>query len=137
MPVRFVIGRAGSGKSFRCLTQIIDELKRDPLGPPIYWILPRQATFMAERQLTCTKDLGGYCRARVLSFDQLGDEILAECGGAAIPEITTLGRQMILGHLLRKNASKLKYFQLVAKHASLAGKVDDAIEEFHRCGKDP
>ena len=51
MPVRFIIGRAGSGKTHHCFEQIVQSLRADPLGAPIWWILPRQATFMAQREL--------------------------------------------------------------------------------------
>src|SRR5688572_26893663 len=92
MPARFIIGRAGTGKTRYIRDQIIAALRADPLGPPIYWILPKQATFQAERELTCgTTDLGGFCRARVVSFDQLGGDILNDCGGIAVPQITALG----------------------------------------------
>src|SRR5437588_6074223 len=102
MAVTFVIGRAGSGKTRRCVDAIVDAVRADPLGPPIVWLLPRQATFAGERELTCNTALGGSMRARVLSFEQLGHAILAECGGVSIPEVTPIGRQMLLGHLLRR-----------------------------------
>ena len=49
MPVQFVIGRAGSGKTAYCIDRIAQAIRQNPLGPPIYWLLPRQATFIAER----------------------------------------------------------------------------------------
>ncbi len=137
MAVRFVIGRTGTGKTWRCFHEIVEMLRERPLGPGIYWLLPKQATFSAERELTCAAGLAGYCRARVLSFDQLGQDLMDECGGGAAAEITGLGRQMILGHLLRQNAIKLKFFHRAAHHAGLAGKIDKTIAEFERCGKDP
>src|SRR5215210_2407082 len=103
MSVRFVIGRAGTGKSRRCFDEIVRLLSDAPLGPAIYWLLPKQATFTAERLLTCGSALPGFARARVVSFQELGRGILSECGGVAIPEVTAVGRQMILGHLLRKH----------------------------------
>jgi ATP-dependent helicase/nuclease subunit B len=106
MSVRFVIGRAGSGKTGHVFRSMVDAMRADPLGPPIYLILPKQATFSAERELTCDSGLGGFCRAHVLSFDELSRSVLAECGGGAIPEVTAIGRQMLLGHLLRKNAER-------------------------------
>jgi ATP-dependent helicase/nuclease subunit B len=137
MGVTFVIGRAGSGKTARCFGRIVEALREDPLGAPIYWILPRQATFLAERELTCASGLGGFCRARVLSFDELGKEVLGECGGGAVPEVTQLGRQMILGHLLRKHAGNLRFFDKVAHQPGLAVKLAATLAEFERCGKDP
>ena len=136
MSVSFVIGRAGSGKTRRCLDAIIESLRKQPIGPPIFWLLPRQATFSMERELTCNSGLGGFLRARVLSFEQLGHEILRERGGGGIPEVTPLGRQMILGHLLRRNAASLKFFRNAARQPGLAAKLDATFGEFERCGKD-
>src|SRR5690242_18811385 len=120
MSVRFVIGRAGTGKTHRCFCAIVDAVARDPLGPPIYWIVPKQATFMAERELTCASGLHGFCRVRVVSFELLGEEILADCGGGAVPQVTATGRQTVLGHLLRIHQEKLKFFTSVARQAGLA-----------------
>jgi ATP-dependent helicase/nuclease subunit B len=111
-------------------------LRADPLGPPVWWIVPKQATFMTERALTCAAGLSGFLRARVVSFELLGEEVLAACGGAAVPEVTPIGRQMILGHLLRKHQSELKFFGQSARHGGLAAKLDATFAEFERCGKD-
>lgn len=135
MAVRFVIGRAGTGKTRRCFDAIVDSCAEDPLGPPIYWLLPRQATFTAERELTCKSQLNGFSRARVVSFEELGREVLAECGGVAIPEVTAIGRQMILGHLLRKHKEELRFFKSVAHQPGLAADLDGAFAEFERHGK--
>jgi ATP-dependent helicase/nuclease subunit B len=135
MAVRFIIGRAGTGKTAHCFRSIVDAMRADPLGPPIHLLLPKQATFAAERELTCNSGLPGFCRARVISFDQLSRDILAECGGGAIPEVTPLGRQMLLGHLLRRHRGELKFFAAVAEQPGLAAKLDSAFAEFQRCGK--
>src|SRR5688572_28897579 len=137
MSVRFIIGRAGSGKSKHCYDAIVEALRERPLGEPILFLLPRQATFTAQRLLTCASGLSGFCRMRVESFDELAIELMAECGGAAIPQVTTLGRQMILGHLLRKHQGDLKFFSKVATYPSLAARLESALGEFDRCGTDP
>lgn len=136
MAVQFIIGRAGSGKSHRCFRSIVEALREEPLGRPIYWVLPRQSTFVAERQLTCGSGLGGFCRARVISFDELCKRVLEECGGAATPEVNGVGRQMILGQLLRQRASELRFFGKVARQPGLAAEVDAALTEMEHCCMD-
>jgi ATP-dependent helicase/nuclease subunit B len=135
MPVRFVLGRAGSGKTEHCFRAIVDAMRDDPLGPPIYWLLPRQATFQAERDLTCRSGLGAFCRARVSHFEQFGRDVSDDCGGTSIPEITALGRQMIIGHLLRQNRLRLRFYSHVARQPGLAAELDSAFAEFERAGK--
>src|SRR5687768_10958334 len=137
MSVRFVIGKAGSGKTLRCFNSIVEALREDPLGNPILWLLPKQATFMSERQLACASGLDGFCRAKVISFETLSELILSECGGAAVPDVTPLGRHMILGHLLRKHEKSLKFFHQVAHQPGLAVKLEGTLAEFDRCGKEP
>lgn len=135
MAVTFVIGRAGSGKTARCFRRTVEAMRADPLGPPILWIVPRQATFMAERQLTCASGLAAFTRTRVLSFDQLAVEVFALCGGSALPEVTPLGRQMILGHLLRRLQPRLGYYKSVARQVGLAVELDATFSELERSGK--
>ena len=137
MGVRFIIGRAGAGKTRHCFEAIVEAMAKEPLGAPIYWLLPKQATFSAERELTCNSGLRGFCRCRVVSFDQLGRDVLEECRGGAVPEITPLGRQMLLGHLLRKFQPQLKFFTGVARQPGLAARLDSTFTEFDRCGQGP
>src|SRR5439155_16422070 len=137
MAARVIIGRAGTGKTRHCFDAIVAAVRADPLGPAIYWILPKQATFSAERDLTTLSGLGAFCRARVLSFELLGEEVLASCGGAAVPQVTALGRQMLIGHLLRSRQDDLKFFRGVARQPGLAARLDATFAEFERCGQDP
>jgi ATP-dependent helicase/nuclease subunit B len=134
MSVQFILGRAGSGKTQYLLGQMIEQIKTDPLGPPIYWLLPRQATFQAQRLLTAT--LGGFSRVRVVSFDDLGKEILTHCGDVDIPEVTTTGRRMVIGHLLRRHQKQLKFYSLSAHKPGLSAELDSTFGEFERAGLD-
>src|SRR5438552_2228961 len=137
MSARFIIGRAGTGKTRHCFDAIVAAMRADPLGPAIYWILPKQATFSAERELTTQSGLSAFCRARVLSFELLGEEVLTSCGGAAVPQVTALGRQMLIGHLLRSRQNDLKFFRGVARQPGLAARLDATFAEFERWGQDP
>src|SRR5262249_35236569 len=65
----------------------------------------------------------------------LGEEILAECGGTAIPQITDLGRQMVIGHLLRQFQSKLSYYNSTARQVGLATELDATFSELERSGR--
>ena len=134
MPVNFVLGRAGSGKTRHLLAEMIAQMNTDPLGPPIYWLLPRQATFEGERLLAAR--LKSFSRVRVVSFDQLGKQILIHCGDVDIPQVTTLGRRMVIGHLLRTNQTQLKYYSTSAHRAGLAAEIDSTFGEFDRAGLD-
>ncbi len=132
MSIGFVIGRAGTGKTRHCLDQIIQLLRSDPLGPPIFWIVPRQVTFSVERLLL--EQFGPFSRCRILSFDKLGDEVLGTTGGAAVSPITSRGRQMILGLLLRQLQNRLSFFTSSARRLGLASELDHTFTEIERSG---
>ncbi len=135
MGTRFVIGHAGSGKTKRCFDAIVRAMRADPLGAPIFWLLPKQATFNPEPELCVASGLNGFCRTQVLSFEELGHRVLNDCGGAAVPHVTELGRQMVLGRLLRAHEEDLRYFKSVARQAGLASELDATFAELDRCGK--
>jgi len=48
---RFLLGPAGSGKTFRCLAEIRAALREGAEGPPLILLAPKQTTFQLERQL--------------------------------------------------------------------------------------
>ena len=52
MSLRVISGRAGAGKSDLIHKEIVKELKKDPLGSPIYIIVPDQMSFSTEYDLT-------------------------------------------------------------------------------------
>ena len=137
MGIRLIIGRAGTGKTYYCHQQILRELKASPLGPQIYLILPRQATFTAQRQIACAGIVPGFCRLGVMSFDELAEQIMGEVGGSAVPQVDALGRNMILGQLLRRHAGQLRFFARSAHQAGLPAKIEATLWEFDRAGKRP
>jgi len=137
MPIQFVLGRAASGKTRHCLTRIIDAAKADPLGPPIYFIVPKQATFLVQWQLAVGGELPGFCRIRVTSFDRLAEEILAEAGGDATPVVSPRGRRLILTHLLRQLSPLLTIYRISAGRLGMAEELDRTLSELDRNGCDP
>ena len=134
-PVHFILGRAGGGKSRAIQERIVALLAAAPLGPPVYLLVPRQATFAHERHYALAAGLPGYARLRVVGFDDLGDDVLGECGGRALREVTPAGRQMLVGHLLRKNADRLTFFRGVARQVGLVREIDRTFAEFERGGR--
>lgn len=74
MTVRLLIGSSGSGKTEYCLNQIRDELRFNPDGDPIIYLVPEQMTFLSEYKLITTPGLGGMIRSQVYSSRVLPGE---------------------------------------------------------------
>ncbi|WP_044356359.1 hypothetical protein, partial [Paenibacillus sp. E194] len=96
MPLHFVIGRSGSGKTEHVLRNVRDELRSQADGAPIIWIVPEQATFQAEHALIREDGIAGILRAQVLSFRRLAYRVMQEAGGTALTAINEEGKKMLL-----------------------------------------
>lgn len=102
MPVRFLIGRAGSGKTHRCLHEIASACAEDPLGAPMIYLVPEQATYLSERALLSTGRMRGYCRAQVLSFTRLASYLFSQSPAPGRPRLTATHRSLIATMLVSR-----------------------------------
>jgi len=129
---RFLLGPAGSGKTFRCLAEIRAELMSSPEGPPLILLAPKQATFQLERQLLADPSLQGYTRLRILSFERLAQFVLDELRVAAPDSLSEEGRVMVLRALLIERQSELKIFRASARLTGFARELSLLLREFQR-----
>ena len=70
MSLRFIYGRSGSGKTYRCLQEIKERIESGA-AYPLVLLVPEQFTFQAERDLIRVLKTGGILKAEVLSFRRL------------------------------------------------------------------
>lgn len=129
MTLRFLLGRAGTGKTEHCLRETRTALKEAPLGPPILLLVPEQATFQIEHALTNTPGLESVFRAQVISFRRLAYRVLQETGGASRVPIGELGKRMVLRHLLEQHKGRLRAFAGSTDKAGFADSLARAIGE--------
>ena len=130
--VRFLLGPAGTGKTFRCLEEIRAELKRAPEGPPLLFLAPKQATYQLERQLLGDGSLQGFTRLHIVSFERLASLTLS---ALEIPEPRLLsdeGRVMILRALLTQHHEGLNLFRASARLPGFAQQLGVLLRELQR-----
>lgn len=130
MSLRFILGRAGTGKSKLCLDEILKENNENPTGAPLIFLVPEQATHQIEMSLTHNPDFGGILRAQVLSFRRLGWRVFSEAGGGGKALIGEVGKRMLLRRLLLKYRSNLRVFARSATRPGMADLLAQAIAEF-------
>jgi len=128
----FLLGPAGTGKTFRCLAEIRAALRAAPGGPPLILLAPKQATFQLERQLLETGDLAGFTRLNIFSFDRLARFILEQRRLAPPPLLSAEGRLMVLRALLRRHERDLKLFRGSARRAGLAQELGTLLTELQQ-----
>lgn len=129
MAVRFIIGRAGTGKTYTCTREIAALLEREPLGPPLLFIVPEQATYQVERKMALLLGRRGYTRLRVLSFSRLALTILAETGGLCRPSLSSVGRCMLLSVVLQQCQGSLHVFERAARQPGFLLQLDTTLHE--------
>ncbi|HOY58911.1 MAG TPA: PD-(D/E)XK nuclease family protein, partial [Verrucomicrobiota bacterium] len=130
--VRFLLGPAGSGKTFRCLEETRAALRANPEGPPLLFLAPKQATFQIERQVLADAELPGYTRLHILSFERLAEWILRRCAAPMPPLLTEGGRVMVLRALLARNASEWSVFRATARLPGFARQLSEAVRELEQ-----
>lgn len=108
-PLRFILGRAGSGKTTTVLQECLAVARDAPWGPPLVLLAPEQATYQLERALL-EGGATAVARIQVLSFRRLAYRVLEETGGLSTPRVDTSGRRMILRFVAPRLAAELRVF---------------------------
>ncbi|MCD6051877.1 MAG: ATP-dependent nuclease subunit [Verrucomicrobia bacterium] len=129
MQATFLLGPAGSGKTYRCLAEIRAELSARPEGPPLLLLAPKQATFQLERQLLADPSLAGYTRLQIVAFDRLADFILRELGETPPRILSEEGRVMVLRAILARHQPELKIFRSTARLPGFAQQLSLLLRE--------
>lgn len=132
MSIRFIIGRAGSGKSERCLTEMKQHLAAEPEGHPLILLVPEQATFQAEHALVSDPSIRGMIRAQVLSFHRLAWRVMQEEGGTARLPIDDTGKKLLLTSILHKYKDELHLFGHSAEQMGFVDRLNQLFTEMKR-----
>lgn len=129
MSLRFILGRAGTGKTHQCLKEIAAELQISPAGPPLIFLVPEQATWQTEMALITFHSGEGLLRAQVLSFRRLAWRVLQEVGGITRAHIGEPGKQMLLRKILMDNQESLRVFSRVANQPGFIQALSSTLRE--------
>ena len=135
--VQFILGRSGSGKTHYCLESIKTELIKSALGNPLILLVPEQATFQMEQALLANKEIEGYHRVRILSFERWARMVLAEAGRPGFPVLSEFGKQMILRRLLQQRQGELKIFHRVTDRSGFIKQLSRIISELRQYRQSP
>jgi ATP-dependent helicase/nuclease subunit B len=132
--ISFLLGAAGSGKTFRCLSEIRDELLAHPEGAPLVFLAPKQSTYQLERQLLEEDGLTGYSRLQIVSFERVASFVFQQLKVAPPRFISEQGRTMVLRALLTEMHGDLTIFRGAARRLGFAEELSKQIRELHNHG---
>lgn len=132
MGIRFIFGRAGSGKSTFCLNQIDKKVKENKDNNKLILIVPEQYTFHTEKHLLSIAGEESLLRAEVLSFKRMANRVFNECGGRTHLRIKDSGKNMMIYTLLQKHKDEFEYFNTIAKQRGFTGIISKTITEMKK-----
>ena len=162
MPLQFILGPPGSGKTFLCLNEIEAALEEDrphsvsPLKPAssvaeialersrfqlgqdrlsggsLYYLVPEQFSLQSEKLLL--KNRAATTRVQVLSFNRLAYRLFAILGGPPGQNLDDLGKHMLLRKVLLESADELVFYKRTAdKHGFISSLASTITELNHYC----
>ena len=137
MTLRFILGPAGAGKTYTCISQMAQLIAADPLGYPLLLLTPQQSTFIYEKSLAAACPGGGFCRASVSGFARLAQKALRRAGGAQLPGLSEAGQLLAMSYAVARNADKLRVFGPTCRRAGFAREMVSAAEELRAYGVAP
>ena len=106
MGLRFIYGRAGTGKSTYCFNEIKEHIKNNE---KVFIITPEQFSYSAEKKLLETVDEKTSLNAEVISFNRLANRAFTEVGGLNDTVITKSARSMLIYSILTKEKKNLMF----------------------------
>ncbi|WP_456275926.1 helicase-exonuclease AddAB subunit AddB [Bacillus sp. AK128] len=132
MTLQIVLGRSGSGKTFRFLEEVRGELLAKPIGSPIVYLVPDQMTFQIEYDLVQTPGLGGMLRTQVFSFTRLAWRVLQETGGMSRYHLNNVGTSMLIRRIIEKRKQDFVVYGKAAEKAGFVEHIESMIQECKR-----
>lgn len=137
MPLRFILGRSGTGKTSFCMDEVRARVQENPDGHPLVLLVPEQATFQTEYALAGAPGAAGTIRAQALSFRRLAYRVMQETGGTALVPIGENGKNMLLYKLVHRLSGELTLFRSGAGQHGFIERMNELLTELKRYGIDP
>ncbi|QZY54167.1 helicase-exonuclease AddAB subunit AddB [Crassaminicella profunda] len=134
--IRYVFGRAGTGKTHLVLEEIKKRLENSDHNRLILMV-PEQFTLQAERDLIEKLNLPGIMDVEVLSFTRLAHNVLNEVGGITRIHINEQGKNMVLRKIIDEAEKSLSIYKKASQQDGFVSMFNDLICELKQHDIDP
>lgn len=131
MSLRFIYGRAGSGKSHFCLKDISEKMKNSENNSLVY-LVPEQFSFQAEKNVLNVIGEQSNLKVKVLNFKRMAFRVMNEVGGITKKRMNSSGKSMLISHVLKEVWQDLTIFKGTARQKGFVTTISDSISEFKR-----
>lgn len=131
MGIKFIYGRAGSGKSHYCINEIKKRIENNAINKLIL-LVPEQFTFQAENRLLKMIGEKSVLKAEVLSFKRMAHRVFSECGGVTHRRMNEAGKDMLLYKILEDLSNDMTIFFRASRQQGFIDIVSKTITEFKK-----
>ena len=131
MGLRLIYGRAGCGKSIKCVEEIKERLKSGE-EKPLILVVPEQFSFQAEKSVVEAIKGTGIINVEVTSFERIAFKVFNEVGGATINHMDSSGKSMLIFSIMNRLKEELKLFGAAADQHGFVSTVSEIITELKR-----
>ena len=128
MAIRFILGRAGSGKSKLIMEEIKACLQQGG-EEHLFLLVPEQYTLQSERDLIKGLGVAGIIRVEVLSFTRLARRVFEQVGGATRVVLNEQGRQMVLRKMIDDNSARLTVYKKAALQPGFVPRLGELLSD--------
>lgn len=128
MSLRFIYGRAGSGKSHFCFQDIESKIDGGD-DVPLILLVPEDFSFQSEKDLIKVVGEAGLIKARVLSFKRLAYSVFRETGGLTRGHMSSAGKCMLIYRIMDELKGELTVFSNAVKMQGFVNTISDIITE--------
>lgn len=128
MPLQFIFGSSGVGKSHRLYQQVIRESMAHP--DDLFMVLvPEQFTMQTQKELALLHPDGGILNIDVLSFQRLAYRIFEETGTAVGSVLEETGKNLVLRKLTQEHKDELKVLGGGLKKMGYISEIKSLVSE--------
>ncbi|WP_346889999.1 helicase-exonuclease AddAB subunit AddB [Clostridium sp. UBA1056] len=130
MGIRFIYGRSGTGKSYKCIEEIYE--KSVDNKKPLILIVPEQLSFRAEKAIIERIGATGINNVHLLSFKRLAFTVFNEVGGVTHKYMNDTGKAIIVGRAIEEVKDDLSIFKQATRQKGFVDKIIGVLTEFKR-----
>lgn len=128
MPLQFIFGPSGSGKSYHLYHQIIDESRLHQEQNYIV-LVPEQFTMQTQKELVSLHPAGGILNIDILSFQRLAYRIFEETGGSLYPVLEETGKSLVVKRVAQEKKKELTILGSTLKRTGAVSQMKSLISE--------
>ena len=133
MPLQFIFGNSGSGKTHYLYQHVIEESMKHPQMNYLI-LVPEQFTMQTQRDLCMMHPCGGIMNIDVLSFGRLAYRIFEETGANSRHVLDDEGKNLILRKIAADYEDELRILRGNLKKQGYISEVKSVISEFTQYG---